>query len=92
MENVIYYGIEKSGKKGKISIEVFIKDEKLYFIVFDIGVGVLKEVFESVLKNDSLNGKIGFKNVNERIKFVFGNEYGMEIESISGFGIKVMVI
>lgn len=92
VENAIYHGIEKSGKKGKISIEVFTKDEKLYFIVSDTGAGAPKEVFESALKNDSPNGKIGLKNVNDRIKLAFGNEYGMEIESTPGLGTKVTVV
>lgn len=40
---------------------MFTKDEKLYFIVSDTGAGAPKEVFESALKNDSPNGKIGLK-------------------------------
>gem|GEM_PF-4815410 len=54
----------------------------------------LKEKIERVLKSDGENSAfsgIGISNVNERIKLNFGEEYGLNIESMEGLYTSVEV-
>lgn len=84
IENAIYHGIKKMVDKGRIQITAEFVNDKICLIVIDNGLGMPPEIAASILskesKGRSVSG-IGVKNVNERIKLSFGNEYGLEIKS-----------
>lgn len=87
-ENAVYHGMEYCDGDGEITIRAYRKEDDLYFEVEDNGLGMTKERAYSVLYGDdyvepsSANGSgIGVRNVNERIKLYFGEEYGLEIIS-----------
>jgi len=42
-------------------------------------------------KNKDYFSGIGVKNVNERIKLLYGKEYGLQIQSIMGVGTTVKI-
>ena len=92
VENSIYHGIEVKDGKGTLIIKGEKIDDKLYFSVTDDGVGMdtlrLKEVRMS-LNESRFNRGIGLKNVDERIKLYFGEDYGLEIDSRKNMGTKV---
>lgn len=84
IENAIYHGIEYMVDKGVISISVEVEEEKLLFKITDNGLGMPKEVVDSLLSKELKSSKgsgVGVKNVHERIQLCFGKEYGIEIES-----------
>lgn len=89
VENSIFSGIEPSGKPGLIRIHVFTQDQILYISVRDNGVGISEENIARMLTDTSRVTKhymsgIGLPNVDRRLKLVYGEEYGLHIESQVG--------
>lgn len=85
IENAIYHGMEFMGGDGEILIKAYAKEDNLYIDVIDNGLGMLQEVADTLLTNESRIEKkssgIGLKNVHERIQLYFGTSYGLEIYS-----------
>ena len=91
IENAIYHGLNRMIDKGMIRIRIFEEGEELVFCVEDNGVGMTKEQCEIILAADSGQGGIGMKNVNDRVRIYFGEQYGMKIESEPDVGTKVCI-
>lgn len=82
IENAIYHGIDRMVDEGLIQIRIFQKDDRIVFEVEDNGVGMTEEQCQEILKKDAGDkAGIGIKNVNDRIKIYFGEEYGIKIRS-----------
>ena len=82
IENAIYHGIDRMVDEGRIEIRIFPDHEKIVFEVEDNGVGMTEEQCQEILQKDSGDkAGIGIKNVNDRIKIYFGEEYGITIRS-----------
>ena len=86
VENAIFSGIEPSGRFGLISIHAFAKDGVFYVTVRDNGIGIEPENIEKLLTDTSRITKsnmsgIGLPNVDRRLKLVYGEDYGITIES-----------
>jgi two-component system sensor histidine kinase YesM len=83
VENAMYHGLEPKIGKGKIVLTGYQKDQTLVFTIEDDGVGSDDpSVFDS---------GYGVRNVRERIRLHYGEEYGAEVESQKGKGTKVTV-
>ena len=86
VENAIFNGIEPSGRNGLIQIHVFAENGVLYITVRDNGIGISPEDIERLLTDTSrvtrsnMSG-IGLPNVDRRLKLVYGEEYGLKLES-----------
>ena len=81
IENAIYHGLDMSDE-GKILIEVKERDDNIVLSVSDNGVGMSKEQCREILHRDVKDkAGIGIKNVNDRIRIYFGEQYGLSIES-----------
>ncbi len=87
VENAIFHGIEPTGRFGTISLFAEEKENDLLIIVEDDGVGMDKATIKKALSGaskpspDSMNG-IGVGNVSQRLKLVYGANYGLSIESV----------
>lgn len=82
IENAIYHGIDRMVDEGKINIGIHQKGDTILFTVEDNGVGMTEEQCEEILHKDASDRVgIGIKNVNDRIKIYFGEEYGLTIQS-----------
>lgn len=86
VENAIYHGMEFMDGDGEISVKVYREDGDLWFRIRDNGLGMTSSQVESLLDEEnhvsSKRGSgIGVKNVNERIKLYFGEDYGLTIWS-----------
>jgi len=89
VENSIIHGFENMESGGIIKISGFIDKNKIIFCVEDNGIGMNdKEIYTEI---KSKKQSIGIKNVNRRIKLIFGDEYGVTIESEYSKGTKVIV-
>ncbi len=89
VENAIFSGIEPSGKSGTIRIHIREEGACLYVSVEDDGIGIDPDTLPTLL-NDSekLKGdrmsSIGMPNVDRRLKLIYGEEYGLFVESRQG--------
>ncbi|EKQ56426.1 MULTISPECIES: sensor histidine kinase [unclassified Clostridium] len=92
VENAIYHGIKEKRGNGKIIINGKIEENLLYFTVVDNGKGMDEQTLNKInnmLTNNSGNKNdigYGIFNVNERIKLIYGEEYGLTYKSIYGEG------
>ncbi len=89
VENSIFSGIEPSGKPGLIQIHVYSEEEVLYISIRDNGVGISQEGIARMLTDTSRVSKhymsgIGLPNVDRRIKLVYGQQYGLTMDSVVG--------
>jgi two-component system sensor histidine kinase YesM len=94
IENAIYHGINQLQEKGEIKISVAIEGENIVFRVSDNGYGIKPETLKCILDREprsAHSGGVGLKNINERIKLCYGNEYGLEITSELDVGTTVLV-
>lgn len=94
VENAIFHGIEPKGTAGKITINVWYVEEELSdgYIRIDVtddGVGMSKEKARQVLSDHQeisadFFREIGVSNVQKRLQYEFGEQYGITIESVEG--------
>lgn len=96
IENAIEHGLAKKRKDGQISIIGEKAGNKNYIHVIDNGSGITKgELIQlrEKLKTSSVDGgkHIGLRNVDQRLKLVFGEEYGLKLEQAEGTGLKVSI-
>ncbi len=84
VENSIYHGIKNKNGDGLIRIIGKQVADKILLQVMDNGVGMtpeeMRKIFEKSDKSRIGSG-VGVRNVNERIKLYFGDEYGLSFES-----------
>lgn len=97
IENAILHGIKAlpEGKRGKLSIEAYVREGCLVFTIADNGRGFSPERLESIRQKMELDfvperNRIGIINVHGRIKLIFGNGYGLKIDS-SENGTKITI-
>lgn len=92
VENAIIHGIDKNNGKGSIMVSIKKEDENLIYEIKDNGVGIDIEEINLLLENvgDSNRG-LGIKNVNDRLKLYFGEQYGITFLSEKGEGTTVIV-
>ena len=94
VENAIYHGIEPKMGAGLLKIASYIKDEKLYFVVSDNGIGMSKKQVEDIYNEcKKLQSKncIGIKNVYRRLYNYYGEESTLEIQSLVDVGTTVSI-
>ncbi|HAG69997.1 MAG TPA: hypothetical protein DCL38_08490 [Lachnospiraceae bacterium] len=89
VENAIFHGIEPKGSAGKITIHVYSKAAHLYIDVTDNGVGMDEELISGLFEGSQGGGNdffkdVGIANVHNRIRFSFGEEYGLSAKSVPG--------
>ncbi|MBP3361531.1 MAG: histidine kinase [Clostridia bacterium] len=96
IENAVQHGLRPKDEKGTIEITGRREKDGMIIHVKDDGVGMTDEQIDRI--NTSMNEKytlyqkhIGMHNVNQRIKLVFGNEYGVRISHNTPNGICVSV-
>lgn len=91
IENALYHGLDMVDD-GKITIGVYQKDDEIILSVDDNGIGMTHEECEEILhKEASHKAGIGIKNVDDRIKIYFGNQYGLSITSELDYGTKIKI-
>lgn len=102
VENAYMHGIKPKKGKGTIMIETAVDGEQFEISVMDNGVGMdgkelekIERLFESDepgIKNEYNWQSIGLKNVHDRIRFLYGEAYGIRITSTLGVGTMVRIL
>lgn len=96
VENSIYHGLEKKKGEGMLAISAQAVNSDMLITVKDNGIGIsendLLELKRSI-ENDSFEDSKNFalKNINRQIKLKYGQDYGINIDSVEGEGTCVNV-
>lgn len=103
VENAIFHGLETKATDGKVTIRAYTTDQELVMVISDNGVGIAPDMLlqmQNALrtqgqinmhKSSEHGNGIALYNVNQRIKLLFGESYGLHIYSTKGMGTDVEI-
>ncbi len=103
IENAIIHGLEHQVGPGKVSVRICTDGQRLLIEVTDDGVGMTENrlneinrrlVYPKAAKDGEEKMRIGgiaLVNVDHRIKLLFGEQFGLRVSSIIGFGTRVEI-
>ena len=97
LENAIYYGVGDMDEDDhpRILVRGFKKEEEIYLVVSDNGMGMRREDVENILTDNQKVPKhgsgVGLINVHTRIQLMFGVRYGLTVESEPDEGTTVTI-
>lgn len=88
VENAIQHGLRPKNYLGNITISASYQDECLVIAIEDDGQNMnpaeLKKLNEKLRTGAGFEeSKVGLRNVNERIKLIYGKKYGVSISNVS---------
>jgi len=93
VENSIIHGAYPSKQMVTIRISCYRDNSLLVINIYDNGVGVESEVLKRINNNNYYPTKhIGISNVKERLKYAYGKDFSIQINSESGRYTHVMII
>ncbi|HEX7714407.1 MAG TPA: histidine kinase [Bacillota bacterium] len=97
VENALYHGICPKDETGVIKVVIRRDREDLEIRVEDDGVGMEKGLIakllagEPIYEPESRMRPIGIANIRDRIRYLYGKDYGLTIESTVGKGTVITV-
>ncbi|AWI07055.1 LytS/YhcK type 5TM receptor domain-containing protein [Clostridium drakei] len=89
IENSIKHGILPKPLGGSVFVKANCCGEEVIFLIEDTGVGMDEETLNQIVNNWP---GIGLKNVNERLKLLYGEDYGLKIDTNIDKGTKVQFL
>ncbi len=93
VENSIYHGLKLKDGVGRLEINGYLSESGDVCIeVYDDGAGIPEDKINVLLEKSMFNGKsedFGLASVNNRIKLLYGTNYGIQIQSELGSFTKV---
>ena len=98
VENAIYHGLKPAEGKGYLYIHVFEQDGNTCVRIEDTGVGISPEQVKQInqeletISSDQSGTGYGIRNVNDKLKIVFGSQSGVTIQSSKGEGTIVTLL
>ncbi len=91
VENAVRHGLEPSGRAGHLSIAAHDAGSDAVITVEDDGAGADPERVRRVLSGREDGDAVGLHNVDERLRTVFGEQFGLVVETGIDAGTKVTV-
>jgi two-component system, LytTR family, sensor kinase len=91
VENAVRHGIEGKTDTGHVSISAEDAGQDAVIHIEDDGMGDDPERVRRSLAGDSSTDSVGLGNVDVRLRTVFGDHYGLVVETAPGAGTKVTV-
>lgn len=103
VENAVFHGLEKKSGKGSVTISTSRTPRRLYLYVADDGVGMSQDKMREINRAiyAETNGAsadsqgrgtgIALRNINRRIQYLYGKEFGLNVESTEGFGTQIEI-
>ena len=89
------HGLEEKACDARLVIHVYKKKDDIFIEIRDNGKGMdyyelghLRKIMKDEQGDDN---HIGVRNVNQRIRLLFGGEYGVEVDSEKNVGTKVVI-
>lgn len=102
VENAYVHGIKPKGGNGRVLIEANLADGIIELMIMDNGSGMNEETLDKLntllsgddpgIKNEYHWQSIGLKNVHDRIRFLYGDEFGVQVTSTEGVGTIVRIL
>ena len=89
VENAVRHGLESKEGVGHITITATDEGAEAEIVVEDDGVGTNPEVMRRVLAGDQDSDSVGLGNVDARLRQVYGDDYGLVVETGIGAGTRV---
>ena len=90
VENALEHGLDLKEDDDRQIWIIISQDEKEIFIrIRDNGIGMDAETARHILEYDTKG--YGVKNVNDRMKLHYGEEYKIKVESVEGVGTSVIL-
>jgi two-component system LytT family sensor kinase len=89
VENAVRHGLEVDSAGGAITITATDEGTEAGISVEDNGLGSDPEVVRRALAGDADTDAVGLANVDARLRQVYGDEYGLVVETAVGAGTKV---
>lgn len=89
VENSIYHGIKELPYPGILNIRISETEDSLCFLVEDNGTGFTPETYAHIWETDS--NHFGVKNIDQRIRMYYGEQYGLQMENIESGGCRTLI-
>jgi two-component system LytT family sensor kinase len=89
VENAVRHGLEGKTGIGHVTLGAQDAGSEAHIWVEDDGVGTDPELVRRVLSGESEADSVGLGNVDARLRQVFGDDYGLVVETAPGAGTKV---
>lgn len=97
VENAINHGLRNKRGAKEVCVRIWIEDGNLMICVADNGVGMESSEINASLQRNEIDyveqgNSIGLHNINARLKMLYGDQYGLRIDSVLEEGTKVFMI
>jgi two-component system LytT family sensor kinase len=89
VENAVRHGLEGTTGVGRITIHARDRINEAEISVEDDGAGSDPEVIRAALSGESGSDSVGLGNVDARLRQVYGDDFGLVLETAPGAGTKV---
>ena len=102
IENALLHGLNDKfscGEEAIIRMKIEAREEALLISIYDNGCGIAEEkinhLFSDMVREDQDENTdrlhIGLQNIQKRIQLIFGNQYGLTVESKENSGTLVTI-
>lgn len=98
VENAVVHGIEGSHEKNTLYISAIRMGNNIDIIVRDTGVGIPRNKVQDLLKepetvksSSASHTNLGMYAVHKRLQFLYGEDYGLHVQSEEGEGTTVVL-
>lgn len=94
VENAIYHGLKRRAEKGILRITGYRRGAEVRIEIFDNGTGMEDSKIKGLLMQAAGSREsvsFGAKSVHNRIRMLYGDQYGLEVDSIVGSYTKVII-
>lgn len=89
VENAVRHGLEGKDGDGTVTVQALDAGNECVITIEDDGIGTDPETVHSALAGDTTSASVGLANVDERLRTVYGNEYGIVVETGPELGMLV---
>ncbi|MFD1956851.1 sensor histidine kinase [Paenibacillus thailandensis] len=95
VENASIHGIEKMRGNGRIDVRIERERDELVCEIRDNGVGMdeekIKRFYGYMEGKEAIGDRVGVQNVIYRLKLIFGDRFGLRVESAPGEGTSIIL-